>query len=180
MSKRKFSQNYNFLSTFSMNSARRDVPWGSDFNIERALETYQCTHEENNLRAFDKYLFPKRLHYGTTTQIDTILLLMDRYNKETVLTNIFYRRDDTRKFSQLQIVVDGQIVNQNPENLICKKIIKKSLVKSEKLQVLANSESKRKNMFLNSENQISENQISENQISKNQISKNQISENQIL
>ena len=37
--------------------------WGSNFDIEKVLDVYECKHTEMNLRAFDKYYLPKRLHY---------------------------------------------------------------------------------------------------------------------
>ena len=54
----------NSKSTAGLIGAKREETWGSNFDIQRALDKFQCTHDENNLRAFDKYLFPKRLHYG--------------------------------------------------------------------------------------------------------------------
>merc|ERR1719219_1525740 len=57
--------------------------WGSNFDIEKVLDVYECKHTEMNLRAFDKYYLPKRLHYSATTQVESVHLLMDVNRKTT-------------------------------------------------------------------------------------------------
>ena len=73
--------NINSQSTQGLIGALHEKEWGSDFDIQRALDTYQCKHEENSMRAFDKYLSPRRLHFSDSTQIESILLFMDKQNK---------------------------------------------------------------------------------------------------
>ena len=54
-------------STTGLIGAERSKAWGSDFDIRRSMDKFQCSQGDNNLRAFDKYLLPKRLHYGKGT-----------------------------------------------------------------------------------------------------------------